>query len=77
MNRILSSRIAKAWLFLLGLVPLALLGYRFYANDLSANPVEFIEHYTGDWAILDAPGATGPGRRLAPFNTPWGTTGAS
>jgi ferredoxin-NADP reductase/DMSO/TMAO reductase YedYZ heme-binding membrane subunit len=51
MNRVLSSRFAKAWLFLLGLVPLALLGYWFHANDLSANPVEFIEHYTGDWAI--------------------------
>lgn len=51
MNRILSLRFAKAWLFLLGLIPLALLGYRAYTNDLSANPVEFIEHYTGDWAI--------------------------
>ena len=51
MNRILSLRFAKVWLFLLGLIPLALLGYRFYINDLSANPVEFIEHYTGDWAI--------------------------
>jgi ferredoxin-NADP reductase/DMSO/TMAO reductase YedYZ heme-binding membrane subunit len=50
-NRILSSRLAKAWLFLLCLIPLAILGYRIYANELSANPVEFIEHYIGDWAI--------------------------
>jgi ferredoxin-NADP reductase/DMSO/TMAO reductase YedYZ heme-binding membrane subunit len=51
MNRILSSRRVKAYLFVLCLIPVAILGYRVYANDLSANPVEFIEHYTGDWAI--------------------------
>jgi sulfoxide reductase heme-binding subunit YedZ len=38
-------------LFLLCLVPAARLGYRFYTNDLGANPVEFIEHSTGDWTI--------------------------
>jgi ferredoxin-NADP reductase/DMSO/TMAO reductase YedYZ heme-binding membrane subunit len=51
MNRVLSSRLAKAWLFLFCLIPLARLSYRFCGNDLSANPVEFIEHSTGDWAI--------------------------
>jgi sulfoxide reductase heme-binding subunit YedZ len=51
MNRILSSRLAKAYLFVLCLMPVAILGYRAYGNDLSANPIEFIEHYTGDWAI--------------------------
>jgi ferredoxin-NADP reductase/DMSO/TMAO reductase YedYZ heme-binding membrane subunit len=51
MNRILSSRFAKAGLFLFGLIPLTILGDRFYTSDLSANPIEFIEHYTGDWAI--------------------------
>jgi sulfoxide reductase heme-binding subunit YedZ len=51
MNRILSSRFAKAGLFLACLIPLARLGYRFYANQLGPNPVEFIEHFTGDWAI--------------------------
>ena len=51
MNSILSSRYAKAALFLLCLVPLAHLGYAFYSGNTTANPVEFIEHYTGDWAI--------------------------
>jgi sulfoxide reductase heme-binding subunit YedZ len=51
MDRVLSSRVTKALLFVLCLIPIARLGYRFYANDLGANPVEFIEHSTGDWAI--------------------------
>ena len=51
MNHILSSRLAKASLFVLCLIPLACLGYRFYADELGPNPVEFIEHATGDWAI--------------------------
>ena len=51
MNRIFASRLVKAALFLLCLIPLGRLGYGFYRDSLSANPVEFIEHSTGDWAI--------------------------
>ena len=51
MNHILSSRLVKAAVFLLCLIPLARLSWGFYSNDLGANPVEFIEHSTGDWAI--------------------------
>src|SRR6266852_4881043 len=51
MNRLLASKWTKRVLFLLGLVPLALLGWRAYQGNLTANPIEFITHYTGDWAL--------------------------
>jgi methionine sulfoxide reductase heme-binding subunit len=51
MNKVLSSRWTKASLFLLCLVPLLLLGWRFYRNELGANPIEYITHKTGDWTI--------------------------
>jgi len=51
MNRILSSRWTKALLFVLCLVPAAMLAWRYYHNDLGANPIEYITHKTGDWTI--------------------------
>lgn len=41
----------KPVVFLLCLVPLALLGWGFYRDDLTANPIEYITHNTGDWTI--------------------------
>ena len=41
----------KPAVFTLSLAPLALLVMRGFANDLSANPVEFIIRYLGDWAL--------------------------
>ena len=37
--------------FLLCLVPLGWLGWRAWNQDLSANPIEFITHFTGDWTL--------------------------
>jgi sulfoxide reductase heme-binding subunit YedZ len=51
MNRLLASKWTKRVLFCLCLVPLAWLGWRGYQGDLTANPIEYITHYTGDWAI--------------------------
>jgi len=31
--------------------PLALLGARIYNGQLGANPVEFLQHFTGDWTL--------------------------
>src|SRR5579883_2379966 len=45
------SRWTKVLLFLLCLVPLCVLGWRGYKQDLGANPIEFITHATGDWTI--------------------------
>ncbi|MBX7199192.1 MAG: sulfoxide reductase heme-binding subunit YedZ [Rhodospirillaceae bacterium] len=41
----------KPAVFMLCLVPLVLLVARGFANDLSANPVEFIIRTLGDWAL--------------------------
>lgn len=51
MNRLFASRAIKVALFLVCLIPVAALAYGFYRQDLGANPVEFLEHATGDWAI--------------------------
>ena len=51
MKKVLSNRWTKVLLFVLCLVPLAWLGWRAYRQNLSANPIEFITHYTGDWTI--------------------------
>ena len=51
MKKVLSNRWTKVVLFLLCLVPLAWLGWFAYRQELTANPIEFITHYTGDWTI--------------------------
>jgi sulfoxide reductase heme-binding subunit YedZ len=51
MNKVLSSRWTKACLFLLCLAPLAFLLWGFFHNELSANPIEYITHKTGDWTL--------------------------
>ena len=47
----LSGKKYKPVLFILLLLPLVYLVYRFFANDLGANPIETINRYTGDWAL--------------------------
>lgn len=51
MKKVLSNRWTKVVLFVLCLVPLAWLGWRAYKQDLTANPIEYITHFTGDWTI--------------------------
>jgi sulfoxide reductase heme-binding subunit YedZ len=45
------SRWSKILVFLLCLAPLFWLAWRVWNQDLTANPTEFIQHFTGDWAI--------------------------
>src|SRR5689334_15838749 len=47
----LRRRWVKAVIFLLCLAPAGYLGYSFYREDLTANPLEYITHFTGDWSI--------------------------
>jgi sulfoxide reductase heme-binding subunit YedZ len=47
----LRRRWVKIVLFLLCLVPAIYLGWCFYQQDLTANPLEYITHFTGDWAL--------------------------
>src|ERR1700676_3262895 len=70
MKKVLSNRWTKVVLFVLCLVPLTWLGWRAYQQDLTANPIEYITHFTGDWTIrfLLITLAVTPLRRL--FNQP-------
>ncbi|MGA8223202.1 MAG: protein-methionine-sulfoxide reductase heme-binding subunit MsrQ [Candidatus Acidiferrales bacterium] len=51
MNSILTSKWTKVFVFLLCLVPLAMLVMRAVEGELTANPIEFITHATGDWTL--------------------------
>ena len=51
MQRILTSKWTKVAVFLLCLVPLVGLLDRALHNRLGANPVEFLQHATGDWIL--------------------------
>ena len=60
------SRFVKSTAFLICLIPLGQLGYGYYSDDLTANPIEYITRFTGSWAliILLASLAVTPLRRL-------------
>ncbi len=47
----LRSRWSKVLVFLLCLAPLFRLAWRVWNQDVTANPTEFIQHFTGDWTI--------------------------
>ena len=51
MNAILTSKWTKVAVFVLCLVPLGLLIWRAIQGDLTANPINYIEHRTGDWTL--------------------------
>lgn len=42
---------SKVLVFLLGLAPFFWLAWRAWNHRLTANPTEFITHYTGDWTL--------------------------
>jgi len=47
----LRGRISKIVVFLLCLFPVFSLGWSGWHQDLTANPIEFITHFTGDWTL--------------------------
>ena len=51
MRALLISKWTKVALFLLCLIPFAGLVWRIIKSDLGANPVEFLQHATGDWTL--------------------------
>jgi sulfoxide reductase heme-binding subunit YedZ len=51
MKKFWLSRWTKILLLALCLIPFLNLLWRGYENKLTANPIEFITHYTGDWTI--------------------------
>jgi len=52
LHRILSSKWIKFLVFVACLVPLGQLGWRALHGELTANPIEYITHQTGDWTII-------------------------
>jgi methionine sulfoxide reductase heme-binding subunit len=50
-HRLLTSNWTKAVLFLICLLPFAALLWRAFHAGLGANPVEFVQHATGDWTL--------------------------
>lgn len=51
MRKLLVSKWTKVVVFLSCLVPTAALVWRALHGNLGANPVEFLQHTTGDWAL--------------------------
>lgn len=47
----LRNRWTKVFLFVVCLAPIFWLGWRGAHEDLTANPIEYITHYTGDWTL--------------------------
>ena len=47
----LKKRWTKVLVWLVCLATLGWLGWRYWHDDLTANPIEFITHFTGDWTI--------------------------
>lgn len=51
MKKFWLSRWTKAVIFVLCLVPFGYLLWRGFRLDLTANPIEYITHFTGDWML--------------------------
>lgn len=51
MSTTVRNALLKTPVWLVCLLPLALLYYRFKTNDLTANPIEYLTHETGDWTL--------------------------
>ena len=51
MPSLLANKWTKVPIFLLCLAPLGVLVWRTLTGNLGANPVEFIQHATGDWTL--------------------------
>lgn len=51
LNSILTSKWTKVVVFIVCLAPLGILIWRGLRNDLTANAIQFVEHWTGDWTI--------------------------
>ncbi len=51
MPSLLANKWTKVPIFLICLVPLGILIWRALTANLGANPVEFIQHATGDWTL--------------------------
>ena len=51
MRKFLATKWAKIIVFSLSSIPLLVIIWRGFHNNLTANPVEFLQHKTGDWIL--------------------------
>jgi sulfoxide reductase heme-binding subunit YedZ len=51
LRKFLLSQWSKVIIFLLSLSPLGYVVWRAFHGELTANPVEFVQHFTGDWTL--------------------------
>ena len=51
MRKFVASKWAKIIVFSLSSIPLLVIIWRGFHNNLTANPVEFLQHKTGDWTL--------------------------
>jgi methionine sulfoxide reductase heme-binding subunit len=51
LRQVLTSKWSKPVVFLSCLSPVGFVAWRAYNGELTANPVEFIQHFTGDWTL--------------------------
>ena len=51
LRQLLTSKWSKPVVFVACLSPLGFLASRAYHGQLTANPVEFVQHFTGDWTL--------------------------
>ena len=51
MHSLLNNKWTQVFVFALALLPLAFLLGRYRHDNLTANPIEFITHATGDWTL--------------------------
>ena len=47
----MGKRASKVLVFVLSLAPFFWLAWRAYNQRLTANPIEYVTHYTGDWTL--------------------------
>jgi len=50
-RKFLANKWAKGVVFALSLTPFLWIAWRSYRGELTANPVEFYQHQTGDWTL--------------------------
>jgi methionine sulfoxide reductase heme-binding subunit len=51
MNTILTGKSTKVAVFLLGLAPVGVLVWQGFHDDLTADPITYLTHKTGDWTL--------------------------
>jgi methionine sulfoxide reductase heme-binding subunit len=51
LSKLFSSQWTKGTVFVACALPAAIIALRFYQGNVTANPVEYLQHTTGDWTL--------------------------